>query len=426
MKWYYVVGLLLVCLVMVLYFSDSSLKSKDVVRPEKIVSLRDVIYDTDTYKKLAELWEKYYEVYPSEDAYANWVYALRYSGYNDYLHLVDKGLEKYPANPVLLYLAGMKKQDSADNDIGRMQLEKAIAIDPTYIDPWFSLVSNYMSQGDEERTNLALRNILDGHAIADEVMDFSYNLLQILEPDAILITNGDNDTFPGWILTRILNIRPDVTIVNRSLLNTEWYPIYLIERGAPAFITGYYLKELRDILPIYYKEQNLQIPLVGLTSDTLLTKLIEQSVTDARPVYFARTLAPSDVISRYEKGGRHLGIVTLVTPPVRSHKEDIEGLFKIWLCEFRTGGIDSWRLAHAKEADAGRKIVKWYALEIMKMQNTITELAPELRQDLLNWYHLHLETQLHPDWRDEIIRMWAPLKPTVDNHNRCPEHGSPK
>lgn len=426
MKWTYLVGLLLVCLVMVFYFSDSSVKSKDVVRPEKIVSKREVIYDTDTYMKLAELWEQYYEAYPSEDAYANWMYALRYAGFKDYLDLVGKGLKKYPANPVLLYLASMKKHGSSGNDIGRMQLEKATVIDPTYTDPWFSLIINYMSQGDEERTNLALRNILDGHAIADEIMDFSYNMLQILEPDAILITNGDNDTYPGWILTRILNIRPDVTIVNRSLLNTEWYPVYLIKRGAPAFITEYYLKELRETLPAYYKEQNLQVPSVGLPSDTLLTMLIEQSVRESRPVYFAKTLTQTDVISRYEEGGRHLGIVTLITPPVRSHKEDIECLFKIWLSEFRTGGIDSWRLAHAKEADAGRKIVMWYALAIMKMQNTITELAPELRQDLLNWCHRHLETKLHPDWRDEINKMWAPLKPTVDNHNRCPEHGSHK
>ena len=222
MKWYYVVGLLLVCLVMVFYFSDSDVKTRDVVRPEKIVSKREVIYDTDTYKKLADLWEKYNKVYPSEDAYANWMYALRYAGFENYLDLVDKGLKKYPANPVLLYLASLKKHGSTDNDIGRMQQEIAIAIDPTYVDPWFSLIINYMIQGDEERTNLALRNILDGHAITDEVMDFSYNMLQILEPNAILITNGDNDTYPAWILTRILNIRPDVTIVNRSLLNTEW------------------------------------------------------------------------------------------------------------------------------------------------------------------------------------------------------------
>jgi hypothetical protein len=425
MKWYYVVGLLLVCLVMVFYFSDSDVKTRDVVRPEKIVSKREVIYDTDTYKKLADLWEKYNKVYPSEDAYANWMYALRYAGFENYLDLVDKGLKKYPANPVLLYLASLKKHGSTDNDIGRMQQEIAIAIDPTYVDPWFSLIINYMIQGDEERTNLALRNILDGHAITDEVMDFSYNMLQILEPNAILITNGDNDTYPAWILTRILNIRPDVTIVNRSLLNTEWYPIYLIERGVPEFITEHYLKELREFLPIYYKEQNLQTPSVGLPSDTLITMVIQRAVRELRPVYFAITLTQTDIVKRYYQAGRFLGLVTLVTPPIRSHKEDLDQLIKIWLKEFRTGGIDSWHLVHAKESDAGRKIVTNYAVGIWELKDSITAMVPELRQDLLNWMHLHVETLLPLDFRCQFMNWWG-LKPTVDNHNRCPEHGSPK
>ncbi|MCI1778446.1 MAG: DUF2723 domain-containing protein [Bacteroidales bacterium] len=55
------------------------------------------------------------------------------------------------------------------------------------------------------------------------VRNMAYNYLKPLGKDAMLVTHGDNDTFPLWYIQEVEGVRTDVRILNTSLLGTDWY-----------------------------------------------------------------------------------------------------------------------------------------------------------------------------------------------------------
>jgi hypothetical protein len=327
--------------------------AKEVIRPEEIKSKRQVIYDDETYVKLARLWKDYYDEYPSEYSYANWMYAARYAGDENYQELLSKGLEEYPSNPTLLYLKSFFGHGAHDDVEGRKYLEKAIAIDPGFVDPWFGLVIHYMDMDEDEKLNLALRRLLESGIITDEVMDYNYNVLISLDENAILITNGDNDTYPGWILTRILNQRPDVTIVNRSLLNTDWYPLYIIEQSLPRFINGAELSGLREAILEEIKKTDDCCEPGGPFGDSLILRIVESAGRAGRPVYFAKTMYITEKLEDVCEKGRDLGLVTLITPTYVPYAEQLRQVYGKWINAFRTSGMKSWRLRFDPDFSTG-------------------------------------------------------------------------
>ncbi|HCY73401.1 MAG TPA: hypothetical protein DHU75_04655 [Rikenellaceae bacterium] len=87
-------------------------------------------------------------------------------------------------------------------------------------------------------------------------VEMAYNYLESVGRNGILITHGDNDTFPTWYAQEVENVRPDVRIANTSLLGTDWHidqMKYAVNESAPLPLSvpyKQYLYGTNEYIPI--------------------------------------------------------------------------------------------------------------------------------------------------------------------------------
>jgi hypothetical protein len=64
---------------------------------------------------------------------------------------------------------------------------------------------------------------------------WAHDYLNSLEPYAIVITNGDNDTFPLWYAQEVEGVRRDVTVAVTTYLDTDWFVRQMIRRPVETY-----------------------------------------------------------------------------------------------------------------------------------------------------------------------------------------------
>ena len=71
-----------------------------------------------------------------------------------------------------------------------------------------------------------------GHYFTDQ---WARDYLNSLEPYAVVVTNGDNDTFPLWYAQEVEGVRRDVTVAVTTYLDTDWFVRQMIRRPIATY-----------------------------------------------------------------------------------------------------------------------------------------------------------------------------------------------
>lgn len=214
-------------------------------KPEKVYR---IVYESKSnawYKQQAELWKKELENDPGNpDAWYNYYNANRYAHFED----IDSEEKKAKLVKIIEDMGNAIPDTYEYNllkywntyDIHDISLiEKAYKLQPDRPDTYYPFISHYEYNNQKEKLREFCKKLYDSRDIAPWLVNYNYNVLMSVEKNAILITNGDNDTYPIWMLQNALDIRKDVTVVNISLAPT---PSYLEKRLEEKGITIDYAK----------------------------------------------------------------------------------------------------------------------------------------------------------------------------------------
>lgn len=118
-----------------------------------------------------------------------------------------------------------------NNDSMWYYLMRAIKTDSNNVSAWRSVWNQSIKRKDKAMEERSLRRLWERGSFTSSVLALNRWQLEHLPPNAILITNGDNDTYPAVALQLIEQLRKDVLVVNLALLNLPWYAKFQSKRG---------------------------------------------------------------------------------------------------------------------------------------------------------------------------------------------------
>ena len=205
--------------------------------------------------------------------------------------------------------------------------------------------------------------------------DFGANYLNSMQRDGhpIILTNGDNDTFPLWYNHEVEGVRTDTRVVNMEYLQTDWY-IDQMKRQAydspplPISLSHEDYKEGRmEYVPIDTDSIAIDPATIslkgkkGLFKNELMVLDMLLQANWERPVYMSISMG-SDILPFLRDHLILEGLAYRISPTATTQRIDVERLYDNIMHRFRYGGLstkgiyvdeDVKRIAHTHQLIMG-------------------------------------------------------------------------
>jgi len=215
--------------------------------------------------------------------------AFNNKNYSEAVEYLDKAAKQEPQNAEVQYYLGQAYRLMLFADGSRLNdlslpyaikssehFRKCIEISPKYtgkkfvVDPyskiqsiWGSMAMTYLYRNQPDSAKWAFnRGQVEG-GFYPAIMEYNRNIMASCEKNAILFTNGDNDTYPMWYLQFMEKYRTDITVVNVNLFNVSWY-IKQLKNGYPFGENNLFMMltdaDIDSLRPTHWKEHVVEIP----------------------------------------------------------------------------------------------------------------------------------------------------------------------
>lgn len=384
--------------------------------------------------------------------------ALNQKNYSQALEYLNTAVSADPQNAEIHYYMGQTYRLMLFNDgfyINNVNIPYAFKsseqfritteISPRYegkkfvVDPyskiqaiWGSVAMTYLYHNKPDSARWAFTHGKEEGGYYPSMLEYNKNIMASCDSNAILFTNGDNDTFPMWYLQLVENYRKDITVVNLSLLNVSWY-IKQLKNSYPFGNNNLFMtltdSEIDSLRPVRWHEKTVEIPakMDPLNQNGKIEWTVQPTYEDKairiqdlmimeilkannwnRPIYFSTTVYKGNRIEM----DKYLTLEGLVYR-INSHEEEInpEKLYKN-LTEVYT--YDAVNDKHLLNVDEVLSLFQNYRHSFLELISFYIDAGRKNKaKELLDFMEKRLPENKVPYTQDDLKSKIEALKKTI-------------